>query len=115
MSSVQDKSLYAQYVAERTGDHVLETEHGFALYRYISENRVYIVDIYVEPLFRKSGLASEMADQIAAEAKAKGCTEMIGSVVPSTKGSTTSLKVLLGYGFELLSSTNDIIFFKKEL
>lgn len=116
MSSAPDKkSLYAEYVTERTKDLVLETINGFVLYRYLNDCQVYIVDVYVKPEFRKAGIASEMVGEIAAEAKAVGCTEMIVTVVPSTHGSTTSLKVVLAYGFQLLSATQDLIIFKKEL
>lgn len=109
-------SLYANYLREKTNDEILETDKGFATYRYLDNDKtVYIVDIYVLPDFRNTHEASKMADSIIAEAKEKGCTKMIGSVVPSAKGSTASLKVLLAYGMTLDSSTNDFILFKKEL
>ncbi len=76
---------------------------------------VYIVDIFVEKGARGDKIASEMADQIGKEAKAKGCMTMIGSVVPSMKNSTISLKVLLGYGMVLDSASNDFIIFRKDL
>ena len=56
-----------------------------------------------------------MADEIAKIAKKEGCTKMLGSVVPSAKNSTISLKVLLAYGMTLQSSTNDFIIFEKEI
>jgi predicted GNAT family acetyltransferase len=108
-------SLHAQYLTERTDDLIIECEHGFVTYRYLNEAQVYIIDIYVTPEKRKSGLASELADQVAAEAKGKGRKELLGTVVPSTKNSTISLKVLLGYGMTLQSASNDLIVFKKEI
>lgn len=108
-------SLYADYLRERTTDLILEDPKGFATYRYIDDKTVYIVDIYVVPEARKQGFASELANLIAEEAKAKGCTSMLGSVVPSAKGSTTSLKVLLGYGMRLDRSGDNYIFFRKDL
>jgi ribosomal protein S18 acetylase RimI-like enzyme len=107
-------SLYAQYLKEKTNDQILETEKGFATYRYLDGDKsVYIVDIYVLPEFRKSHAASNLADQIVVEAKQRGAKELLGSVVPSTKGSTQSLKVLLGYGMSLKSSAQDFIVFTK--
>ncbi len=38
---------------------------------------------------------------------------MLGSVVPSAKGSADSMKVLLSYGMVPFSSTNDFVLFKK--
>ena len=116
MEDQTEASLYAQYLAERTEDSIIETEVGFASYRYLNQGKsVYIVDIYVSPKQRKEGLASLMADKVASIAKEKGCTELLGSVVPSAKGSTTSLKVLLGYGMTLLSASNDFIVFRKDI
>jgi GNAT superfamily N-acetyltransferase len=76
---------------------------------------VYIIDIYVVPDFRKAGIASLLADQIADEAKAKGCTEMIGTVNPSCKGAKDSLKVLFAYGMDLQSCHDNVIICKKDL
>jgi predicted GNAT family acetyltransferase len=108
-------SLYSQYLSEKTNDFILETEKGFATYRYTSDKTVYIIDLYVNRDFRKHGVASALADIIVEEARQKGCTELIGSVVPSARGSTDSLKVLLAYGMTLLSSSNDFIIFRKDL
>jgi ribosomal protein S18 acetylase RimI-like enzyme len=112
-------SLYAKYLTEKTEDMILEREHGFATYRITTDlneqKTVYIIDIYVDSDFRKSGLASQMADEITEIAKKENCTKMFGSVVPSTKNSTASLSVLLAYGMKLNSSTNDFILFEKEL
>ena len=108
-------SLYGDYLRERTFDEIIETEKGFATYRFMDDSCVYIIDIYVKPEFRKSGAASDIADTIVEIAKKRGCYKLMGSVVPSTKGSTTSLKVLLGYGMSLESSSNDFIIFSKEI
>ena len=109
------ESMYGKYLKEKTNDAIIESEFGFATYRYIDPATVYIVDIFVLPDFRKTKVASAMADFIVEEAKNKGCNKLIGSVVPSNKGSTTSLKVLLGYGMNLKSSTNDFVIFEKDI
>lgn len=108
-------SLYSQYLTERTNDLILENDWGFATYRYMPENTVYIVDIFVSPKSRRQDLARTMADCIAAEARAKGCTSMIGTVVPSCKGSHASMLVLIAYGMKLESAGPDLIVFRKEL
>lgn len=111
-------SQYGDYIKERLGDSIVERAEGFATYRFLERDgikSVYIVDIYVGPLFRATKVASEMADEICKAAKEKGCTKLIGSVVPSSNGSTTSLRVLLGYGMTLKASTNDFITFEKEI
>lgn len=109
-------SMYAHYLLERTDDQIMESANGFATYRYLPDGKtVYITDIYVDPDFRKQGHASALADSICSIAKQRGCTALMGSVAPATKGATTSLKVLLGYGMSLMSSTEQFIFFKKEI
>jgi GNAT superfamily N-acetyltransferase len=108
-------SLYAQYLTERTNDAIIETDDGFATYRFLNPQQCYIVDIFVVPEKRKLGGASRLADQIAEIAKAKGCTSLIGTVVASAKGSTTSLKVLLAYGFVVDSFAADLAVFRKDI
>lgn len=107
------QSLYARYIQERLGDHIIETPLGFATYRFPDEKTVYIVDIYVPPEHRKHGVTRDILAVIMGIAKQKGCTKLIGSVVPSTKGSTESLKFLLAHGMTLDSCAVDFILFSK--
>lgn len=108
-------SLYGEYIQERLGDEIVETEQGFATYRYTDEKTVYVIDVYVRPDFRKHGVAADIVDSIMKRAKERGCTKMIGSVVPSAKGSTESLKALLAYGLRLDSSASDFLILGKEI
>ncbi len=109
-------SHYADYIKERTADEILETPDGFATYRYVEAGKtVYIVDLYTVPTSRKEGCATLLGNAVAAIAKEKGCSSMIGTVVPSAKGSTTSLKVLIAYGMRLESSGIDFIVMRKEI
>ena len=108
-------SLYADYLKERTNDNILETEHGFATFRYLNEKQVYIIDIYVIPQFREEGIAARMANAIGMEAKSVGCTEMIGTVNLGTNNTKQSLIVLMKYGMDLLRAENNMIILKKDL
>jgi len=107
-------SLYGQYIKERLNKDIIETENGFATYYFLNDS-CYIENIYVTEDARKSKEATRLADQIAEIAKEKGFKKLCGSVVPSAKGSTESLKVLLAYGFKLDSSVNNFILMVKEL
>lgn len=107
-------SLYGAYIKERENKSIIESEKGFATYFFI-EGGVYIEQLYVAPDHRHGHVASDMADQIAHIAKAKGYKHMYGTVKPSTNFSTDSLKVLLAYGFKLDGAANDAIVMKKEL
>jgi len=109
-------SLYAKYLLERSEDKIIETVHGFATYRFLNEGKsVYIIDIYVDPDFRKEGEAAAMADDIVAIAKKQGCIELLGTVCPSAKGAAASMKVLLAYGMVPHSASNDLVVFRKEI
>lgn len=114
MDTTTDKSLYAQYLSERLGSSVLETDDGFATYTFIGTT-VYIKDIYVVPDKRRTGLASGMADQICELAKDRGCTVLAGSIDPSTTGAHESLLGLLAYGMTISHIMGGLLFLKKDL
>lgn len=107
-------SHYADYIREREGKETVEDARGFATYSILQDG-VYIQEIYVRPEYRKEGVASHFADVIAGVARAKGYKKLFGSVCPSARGSTESLKVLLGYGFKLVSSETNFVWFVKEI
>ena len=109
-------SMYASYIREHRNDEIIETEHGFVTYRYLNEGKtVYIVDIFVMRDFRKTKEASNMADAVVEKAKALGAKELIGTVVPTAKNSTDSLKVLLAYGMELSHIAEGMVVFRKDI
>lgn len=111
-------SLYGDYLHERLGKFTVERDDGFAVFSYVTwsnEPAVYIEEIYVVPEARQKNVASAMADEIVAMAHEAGIKKMIGSVCPSANGATRSLKVLLGYGFELAAIHNNLIMFLKDI
>lgn len=109
-------SLFAQYVKEREGKHVIETEDGFAVLQIIPESKqIYIQDIYVVPDKRKSGVGKAFLEQVEATCREQGFDKISGSVQPSTRGSTDSLKILLAVGFKLAAAEHDAIYFIKEI
>ncbi len=108
--------MYAKYLRERTEDLIMECDFGFATYRYLNDRKtVYIMDIFVDREARQRGLASDMANEISREAKELGCVEMLGTIKPSAKGSTTGLKVLLAYGMTLHSASDVVLICRKDL
>lgn len=109
-------TLYGHYIKEFRGDGIVESEHGFATYRYLNDGKtIYIIDIYIVPHARNMHLASEFANQIEAIGKASGATEMFGTVSPSANNSTESLWVLLKYGMRLHSIDQNLIVFRKDI
>lgn len=108
--------LLKMYLEERMDNKSLiyYEDSGFATY-ILTDEYVYIEDIFVIKAQRKSNLATIIADEIAEIGINNGCTYMLGSVVPSTKGADMSIKVLQAYGMTLESSDNNMIWFRKEL
>jgi hypothetical protein len=107
-------SLYAQYVREREGREIIEYPEGFVTYSFEGEN-CYIQDVFVTKDHRRKNICFDLGDRVSRIAKEKGCKALLGSVVPTAKGSTESLKMLIAYGFMIYSSTNNFILLKKEL
>ena len=108
------KSNYALYIEEREGKFIVEDERGFATYLFLPEH-CYIEDIFVQEAFREHYVATEYADQIAKLAKAKGYSKLLGSVCTQAKGATASIKILIGYGFKVLNSEKNMIYFEKNI
>lgn len=110
-----EKSNYALYIEEREGKQIIEDAYGFATYLFTGQH-CYIEDIFVKKAHRASGHAAKYADQITAIALEKGYKKLLGSVNLNAKNSTTSMKVLMAYGFKLLSvEPGQMIYLEKEL
>lgn len=107
-------SLYADYLAETNVKRILETPHGFATY-HLRGTECYVEDIYVIPAARKTNVAACMADEIVAIARTAGCKHLTGSVNTAIKDPTSSMKVLLAYGFKFLRSEPHIVWFVKTI
>lgn len=109
-------SLYGQYIKEREDTDIIETDDGFATYSIFPENNTcYVRDIYIKPEARRSGHASQIVDKIAEIAKQNYCTELLGTVDPTTKGATESMKAQFAYGFKLKHISGSLIVLSKML
>src|ERR1700732_4801228 len=108
------KSLHGQYIEELSGKEIIEDHRGFATYLFMDDG-CYIEDIFVTKDHRHEGVAKEMLDKITVIAKEKGCKKLIGTVIPSYKGSTNSLQAAFAYGFKLDSSRQNLVVYIKEL
>ena len=112
--------MYADYLSERSGKEVLETDKGFLTYGFnclpgVDFPHVYIEDLYVKPEFRKSHVASIMADGVAELAKMQGIKIMLGSVDCGAKNADASLRVLQAYGMKLYTANQNAVYMVKEI
>ena len=112
---MQNAQLYKTYLEElHPGKSLIETEAGFVVY-WLRGKECYIEDVYVKPEFRKAGVSKLFSDEVAKVARQHDCTFLSGTVVPTAKNSTTSLKMMLSSGFKLHSAEQNLIIFTKEL
>lgn len=109
-----EKSNFALYKEEREGAVVIETEKGFATAVELGDY-IYLDEVFVRKEYRRSRECYRLADKIAEIGKELGYKKMLGSVCTDANNSTTSLKVLLNYGFKLLKNEKNMIYFEKEI
>lgn len=108
-------SMFAEYFKEFCGDETIETSNGFAVFRYLNDKQVYIVHIFVTYECREEGEASAIADMVVEAAKKRGCSELIGTVVPSANHASRSMRVLLGYGMTPYAIDGNMVCFRKDI
>lgn len=108
-------SHYGDYIKEREGRHILEKDFGFATFHFEGTDTCYIVDVYIEEMFRGERYAAQLCDDIALLAKEKKCKYLLTSVDPRTNGTTSSMLAILRYGFVLYDMDQRLIYFRKDL
>jgi hypothetical protein len=112
-------SLYADYIKEREGYQIIETDQGFATYiitdRLFEDNTIYLRDIYVSPSHRMTQEASTLANKVAEIGRINKCYHMIGSVCLTSKTVTENIKVILAYGMEYFDVAVPMMYFRIKL
>lgn len=108
-------SLYKAYLTEKTDKFVIETDKGFIVFNFPDDKTCYIEDVFVLKEHRNSYAGSDLVDQVYSIAKSKNCSKILGSIVPTSKNSTASLKAIMAYGMQLDSATTNFILFSKEI
>lgn len=106
--------MYADYLKEFSVKHMFYNDKGFAIYE-INDQDCYIQEIYVKPEFRDCKVAKELQAEVTKIAQEKGCTRLLGSVIPSIKQASTNLSMLLKDGFKLDSSSVNFIVVSKDI
>lgn len=104
--------MFDLYIKEREDFETIKNDKGFAIYKILGDE-CYIKDIFVLKEYRKDGVASALADDIAKIAKDQGCNFLSGSVSLECGDPTASIKVLLAYGFQVVTFHNGLLWFKK--
>lgn len=108
-------SLYAKYIEEREGRLLISLEEGFVTYSKLDSNTYYLVDMYVQPQFRRLGIAWKLNDLVCDVARQDNATRLLTSVCTSANGVTESLQVVLAGGFRFSSQQGNMLYFVKDL
>jgi GNAT superfamily N-acetyltransferase len=106
--------MYADYLEELGVKKMVYNDKGFAIY-CITNQDCYIEEIYVKPEFRDQDVTKGLEAEITEVAKSKGCTRLLGSVIPSLKISSRNLGILFKDGWKLDSSSLNFIIVSKEI
>lgn len=106
--------MWDQYIKEREGFETIKNDKGFVVYKIFGEE-CYIRDIFVVKEFRRTNVATELADEVMKVAKDAGCSKLTGTIVPHLPGSTGSMFGLMSYGFKLHSVNGDTVILSKEI
>jgi len=106
--------MYKDWFEEYHNCYVFECEFGFSSYN-ISDNILYIHDVFVKKDYRKSGKMAIIADKIIEIAKKQNCKKVIGFVNYPSKYPEYSLKAQIKYGFKIKSVTDGCITLEMEI
>jgi GNAT superfamily N-acetyltransferase len=113
---------YARYLRETLGHEIHEDPEGRGFLTYgfdcipgVDFPHCYIQEIFVAPEHREKHIAANMADHVAALARACGKHVLFGSVCGTAKNPDRSLKVLMAYGMQLYSIGDNVIYMAKGL
>ncbi len=98
--------MYAEYLKEREGIETLTSENGFMTYT-LTDDAVYIVDVYIRPEARKTGEATKLEAKVIEKAKEAGKSHLMGSVSFGVAGIDASLKMMVRSGYSFLSFDNE--------
>ena len=105
---------YKEYIKEREGLELLESENGFVTYSMNSEC-FYLAEIYVRPHVRGSLEAYKLFKRCVQMAKENGCVSILGSVDDTTIGWENSVNLMTRLGFVRSGALENLLFFKKVL
>jgi len=108
--------MYAEYLKEREGIETLQSDDGFMTYT-MTEDALYIVDVYIKPEARRTGAATALEAKAIAIAKEAGRKHLMGSVSFGVAGVDASLKMMVrsGYSFLSFNAEKQIVYFSKEI
>jgi GNAT superfamily N-acetyltransferase len=108
-------SMYGQYIQEREGKSILESDKGFVTYNITKDGECFIQDMFIIPEARHSGHGTKLLQQVESIACEQGSKYLSAGICPLANNATDSLQAALSYGFKLYSAKQDYVILKKDI
>lgn len=108
------QTLYADYIKDREGAEVIDAEHGFVTFK-VENNECLLLNIYVAPQARKTGVAGMLVDAVCVRAEQSECNAVLAQVHFNDKNASDTLMAALKLGFKVLAGNNSFIWIVKSL
>ena len=106
--------LYADYIKEVRGHELLSTPLGFVSY-HIDGEHLHIIDVYVRPEDRASGIGFGLCEEVVEIARASGCRKILGQVDCFSLVGEQSLSAFIKMGMKILKADQDVIWLIREI
>ncbi len=107
-------SLWANYIAERLGQSIIEEPWGFVSFKIVG-SICDVIDLYVIPEERMKGRTRDLYEELFATCRQQRVQTLVVSVWPGIAGSDISMKAALGHGFRLHSTDGARIILTKDI
>jgi len=111
--------MWLEYIKERQGHEVSETENGFISWhieKYGKDNVLSLNDIYIRPKARDGKELQELYNLAIKQGKANNCKYILAYVEVNTKGADKRLLMhIFKFKFKVIKAENGKITLFKEL
>ena len=101
-------TLYAKYINEREGAHIVETPSGFCTYK-IKNQECFIIDLFVAQEARKSGEARRLIELLNSIAHESDCNVITANILLADPGANTTLAASLAIGLSVKRANADVL------
>lgn len=103
--------LYRQYIREREDALLISEHHGFLTYKPDYDG-IFILDAYVEPWYRKTGVIKRLLEKAFDESKA---TKAYTTTDTKANGWENAEKAILRLGFNKFATIGTLNYYKMEI
>lgn len=108
-------TLYANYIKERRNHGSIHDDHGFVTFDFLPNNICHLIDIYVDPICRITGVGKSYLKRLIKIAKENKSSKIIATIDLKAKNHDLSLTCALKTGFKIVEAKNDILIVALEI